>query len=187
MAIVARRPAGWPRALIAETVPFAAVAKIYAAGGSARKANAFFHKRGHWALWRDPPRIRIRDLLVTKHALATTEMGFDAYRDNGRGWDTSAIAGIEFGRRKALRPLPLLSPMIQHRGTMQGAIRDGGRRWPAGRRLRSARLRRSAKVSGLRSTSRRPRPVAGRSGRSRLSDRSARLVAVPVSKRAIRP
>jgi hypothetical protein len=32
------------------------------------------------------------DLVVTKHALATTEMGFDAYRDNGRGWDTSAIA-----------------------------------------------------------------------------------------------
>jgi integrase len=32
------------------------------------------------------------DLVVTKHALATTETGFDAYQDNGRGWDTSAIA-----------------------------------------------------------------------------------------------
>jgi hypothetical protein len=34
MAIVVRRPVGWPLALIAETVPFPAVAKIYAAGAS---------------------------------------------------------------------------------------------------------------------------------------------------------
>jgi hypothetical protein len=30
--------------------------------------------------------------VVTKHALATTEMSFDPYWDSGRGWDTSAIA-----------------------------------------------------------------------------------------------